>query len=105
MIDFTLILEMLTAAAAAFIAYRQHTQIKTSTLLNNFNSNSPLLPVNSEGSVSTTTNTAPEKQVLKVPLNIKQELNDAASAGVPLDFSKYGKGAILDLETGDITFK
>lgn len=104
MIDFTLILEMLTAAAAAFIAYRQHTQIKTSTLLTNFNSNSPLLPVISEGSVSTTT-IAPEKQVLKIPLNIKQELNDAASAGVPYDFTKYGKGAILDLETGDITFK
>lgn len=113
MIDFTLILEVLTAAAVAFITYRQHTQIKTNNLLSNFQNNSvqPITSNTSNPEVATLPQQVATPEIIvngiKVegkPRNIKQELQNAASLGLPFDATSLGAGAIINVDTGDVTY-
>jgi len=113
MINYELILEILTAAAAAFIAYRQHNQVKAQLKYGELIS--PLLPVVSEGRAATTAAPAQSgskkergtAEIVKTgvyPINVKAQLDDCASRGVPFDMTPYGAGATLNITTGDITY-
>lgn len=116
MIDMNLILELITAAAVAYLSYMKHNQLKIV-------SNSPLLPVAAEGSahppeqapaapslkkkkVKQTTILTPLEEYEGIQkINVKAQLADCANRGVPFDMTPYGAGAILDTTTGDITYK
>jgi len=97
MINYELLIEVITALGIAFLSAMKYKQVK-----NGGNSSSPLLPDVSEGSVESITN-APDAKVSK--RNIKAELDAAASAGVPFDFTVFGPNAVLDWNTGDIKYK
>jgi len=101
-IDWSLILEVVTAAAAAFIAYRQHGIIKNSVIQSH---------IQPEAVGTIPSPAAPEIEKIfinnkgqQLPMNVKGQLIVNQNTGQAFDLTKYGAGATLDLDTGEITF-
>jgi hypothetical protein len=105
--NYELLIELLTALGIAFLSAMKYQQVKNGGQMMTIDKPlgvdlpSHLLPVVSEGSLPKSI--APEQHGLKK--NIKAELDAAASAGVPFDFTIFGANAVLNWNTGDITYK
>lgn len=99
MIDLTFLLEILTIIAAAFVAWQQRKHIAISK-------NTQLLTGFIQQPTSKTKVAAElPQQTAATPINVKAELDKCASEGRPFSLDKYGKGARLNLNTGDITYE